>query len=140
MAMESLESGLVIVKNVKTPTHWVDCDFNQDGSVSNYDATCTADDPRTVCKEIACKIACNQDVSCSEVSGFKTYGQWSVAMNGGQGPKINLLTQNGFPEFDPMDPKNQGILLDATGNLTQSLPARPRWIISVRSPTDVVIH
>lgn len=138
LALESLESAVVIVKNVKTPTRWVNCDLNEDGTVLNYDPTCTANDPRISCQEIACNTDCNKDLTCSELSSYKNYGQWAVSMAGGAGPKINVITRDGDPQLDPTLPANQGILLDVTGNLRQSLPARPRWIVVARTGGDVV--
>ena len=138
--MESLEGGLVKVENVRAPTKWVDCDLNQDGYVSNFDASCTPGDERTVCKELYCKSACNIDPGCTELSSYRAYGQWAVAMNDGAGPKINVLTQEGYPELDPTAEENSGVSLDVTGNLRQALAARPRWIIVARSSEDVTVR
>lgn len=140
MDMESLESAVVKVQNVKTPTRFVDCDINQDGNVLNYDPSCAEGDQRVSCQEIACKSECNLDPLCSELSSYHVYGQWSVAMNDGAGPKINVLTREGFPEFDPLAEENKGISLDVAGNLRHSLPARPRWIIVARMPEDVTVR
>ncbi|RMG16565.1 MAG: hypothetical protein D6729_10625 [Deltaproteobacteria bacterium] len=138
--LESLESSVVVVRRVRTPTTWVDCDFNKDGDVPNYDPNCSDGDERTVCREIACKAMCNLDPTCSELSGYETYGQWAVTLDEGAGPKINVLTREGVPEFDPLDPANQGILIDVSGNLRHSLPARPRWVVLARTPEDLVRH
>ena len=136
--LESLESSVVQVKRVRTPTRWVDCDFDKDGDVPNYDPNCGEGDMATVCREIACKAECNTDPTCSELSGYRTYGQWAVTLDEGMGPKINVLTREGVPEFDPLDPANQGVLIDVAGNLRHSLPARPRWVIVARTPDDLV--
>jgi len=99
-----------------------------------------ADGQTRACCEIACKAACNLDNTCSELSSLRTYGQWSAAMNGGAGPKVNFLTREGFPELNPEDPSSQGIHLDVTGILRHSLPARPRWVIVSRQASDIVFR
>ncbi|MDF1566341.1 MAG: hypothetical protein P1V51_25140 [Deltaproteobacteria bacterium] len=154
--IESLEAAVVQAQNVVTPTNFVDCDYNLDGDVANFDASCgfdtdwvaceaavkagTATGQERACCEIACKSACNLDMTCSEASSLTTYGQWSGAMNGGAGPKVNFLTQQGFPELDLLKPEYQGIALDIAGTLRHSLPARPRWVVVARSAQDVVFR
>jgi hypothetical protein len=142
--MESLESALVSIHGARTPTRWVDCDFDRDGNVANFDPRCNEPEIppylQTHCAEIACNADCNQDLGCSELSSFRQYGQWAVALNAGAGPKINVITREGFPELDPLQSENRGILIDVTGNLRHSLPARPRWIVLARDGDDVTVH
>ncbi len=142
--IESLESALVTVRGARTPTRWVDCDFNRDGHVANWDPRCHQHpiDPslETYCAEIECNTECNLDKECTELSSYRQYGQWAVTLDGGAGPKINIVTREGYPELDPLASKNKGVLIDVTGNLRHSLPARPRWLVLARDSTDVTVH
>ncbi len=69
---------------------------------------------------------------CSELSTYKQWGQWVVALDDGSGPLINLVTNQSLVEFNPTDEQNLGITIDyVQGNLAQRRAARPRWMVFV---------
>jgi hypothetical protein len=73
-----------------------------------------------------------QGTVCSELSTMRQFGQWSVAMDGGSGPLINLLSQESLVDFDPAAIENLGMTIEyLQGNLRQVRAARPRWIVLV---------
>jgi len=69
---------------------------------------------------------------CSELSTMRQFGQWSVALDGGAGPLINLLTRESLVNLDPSKDEFLGATVEyIQGNLRQVRAARPRWIVLV---------
>ncbi len=160
--MESLESALVRIPEVKTPELWARCDFDGDGQVSSFvqDGNvfgCL--DPNDA--ECACNVACQTSRAfpspdspfeashadkafdatgkiCAEVTSYHGYGQYIVRIveDGVLGPRINLSTRDAFPAFDPELEENLGSVLRARGNLVQVRAARPRWVVQARIPDE----
>ncbi len=83
------------------------------------------------------RLKVDPDTVCSELSTLRQYGQWTVAMQRGLGPLINISTGDSAPTFDPTAASNLGRLVDSAageklqGNLRQVRAARPRWIVLV---------
>jgi hypothetical protein len=75
---------------------------------------------------------------CSELATLRQYGQWSVAMDDGDGPLINLLTRESLVGFDPTKEEHLDMHIGfVQGNLRHVRAARPRWIVLVgHSPDD----
>lgn len=100
LKVESLESALVKLHNVKLSQKFVNCDQNGDGEVpffceqKNEQGTwilgdCTAfDGPSTLSdtekQELACNVDCvaGQGAVCSERSTFASYGQFVIELAG----------------------------------------------------------
>ncbi len=124
LKMESVESGLVRLNNVRFPTEWDNCDFNADGQVPFF---CESKDPDgnwiwTSCafnsvepdndrKERECHQACvigtgvHDGKICAEESTFKGFGQFVVEL-GMPGPAQfgldDSLTQRSTPVPIPL--------------------------------------
>ena len=95
LKIESLESALVKLTNVKVPTGFDNCDYNGDGTVpffcgyQNAWTDCGGDpgSPNDVA-ERQCLIDCTMGQGkwagqlCSEQSSLDNFGQFSVEMNG----------------------------------------------------------
>ena len=100
LKMESLESALVKVRNVRFPNKFVNCDANSDGSVPFFCeqkdqagnwawGTCSFDAPEPETDRV--ERQCNQDcvistgpydgTVCAEESTFIGFGQFPVEMN-----------------------------------------------------------
>jgi hypothetical protein len=76
---------------------------------------------------------------CSELSTMVQFGQWTAALDGGNGPLVNLLTRESLVDFDPTREEYLGMHIDfVQGNLRQVRAARPRWMVLVgKLPSDV---
>lgn len=69
---------------------------------------------------------------CSELSTMRQFGQWTVALDDGGGPLVNLLTRETLVDFDPTAPEHLGMTIEhLQGNLRQVRAARPRWMVLV---------
>lgn len=164
--LESLESSLVVLPEIRTPDLWVRCDFDGNGEVANfgqYQATgneppgepipafgCFAED-----EECACNLACltsgvfestvpgrSFDATgkvCAELGTYERYGQYPVRLvNGGvPGPRIGLATRDSVPAFDPRAQGAAGAGLWARGMLRHVRAGRPRWVVVARDPSDL---
>lgn len=99
LKMESLESGLVKVRNVRFPQVFTNCDKNGDGTVPFYcesknadgtwqwqDCDFTTDAPQPDAAEMQCNIDCVigqgefANKRCSERSTFEGFGQYVVEL------------------------------------------------------------
>jgi hypothetical protein len=105
--------------------------------------------------EYCCERICYNDVDCVEESSAITYGQWVADVNGnyaqpdGDPVKIALVTRDAKPEFDPLvfgrlqrervARGETAQTLKIVGNLRHVLAARPRWVITARTPLDIEI-
>lgn len=100
LKMESLEAGLVLLRGVRFPTVFENCDFNADGTVdffceqkdpggSWFWGSCnfTGVDPPNSTAERTCNQECvigygkHAGDLCAEASTFQGYGQFPVEMN-----------------------------------------------------------
>ena len=163
-AIESLESAVVRIPEVKTPELWVRCDFDGDGEVANPNQTgavygCNFGNEEN--PECLCTAAClNSGVFpppdspleashadkafdargkvCTERSSYDGFGQYVVRIvqNGVPGARINISTADAFPDFDPEAEENLGSHLRVRGNLVHVRAARPRWIVQTRVPDE----
>lgn len=160
--MESLESALVQIPEVKLPEMWVRCDFDGDGQASSFVQSgnvfgcLEANDA-----ECACNVACQTSAQfpspdspfeashadkafdargklCAELTGYESFGQYIVQIveNGVPGPRINLTSRDAFPEFDPELEENLGAHVRVRGNLQHVRAARPRWVVQARVPDE----
>lgn len=138
--LESLESGRVEIVEATMPTKFVNCDFNGDGDTPN-------ENPTVPCGgECECKKACLEEPGCSELSALHTYGQYVVTLAGSKNYKINVITRDSSPTVVPYLPAQDdassqplaygGVKVRVRGNLRQSLPARPRWAVTVGERAD----
>jgi len=141
--MEAHESELVSMTNAYSPDTFVDCDINGDGLV----ALCFFFDPCPVGSnddlEDQCAFDCQNQPGCSELTGFLTYGQWNLTLVA-DGGKANVVTSGVLPDFDPTATCNPGTYVNCSvaldrivGTVRQVTPARPRWVIEPRIPSDV---
>lgn len=142
--LESLESGWVELPLAYMPTRFRNCDLDGDGDVPNRvpdgegGVFCNA--------ECQCKVECSEEDGCSELSALLTYGQYAVTIDGPRKMKINVVTRDSTPEVvpfavDPEDPDGRRLLhgnvkIRVRGNLRQTLPARPRWMILSTEPGE----
>jgi hypothetical protein len=103
-----------------------------DGVMCPWEADIPGIQPR--CKRV--RIASSH--VCSELGTLRGYGQWVVALDGGTGPLINLITDESLVNYDPLAVENLGRVIPyMQGNLQQVRAARPRWLVMVgRSPGD----
>ncbi|MEW5738076.1 MAG: hypothetical protein AB1938_04070 [Myxococcota bacterium] len=138
LKMESLESGLVTIKQVRFPEIFENCDFNGDGTVPFF---CESRDPNgewfwTSCDfenvepdEERVERECTQDCVlgrgphqgriCSELSTFQGFGQFVVEL-GPAGPAWAGLDETIAARFHPVtapaavDPGDGGVALGAS--------------------------
>jgi len=102
LKMESLESGLVTLKQVRFPEYFVNCDLNGDGTVPFFCESRDPDgnwvwtscdfehpEPEIIRQERECTQNCVLGAGehaghvCSELSTFKSFGQFVVEMGPG---------------------------------------------------------
>ncbi|MBN2497187.1 MAG: hypothetical protein JXR96_21520 [Deltaproteobacteria bacterium] len=85
------------------------------------------------------ELRISDDHVCTELSTMRQYGQWVVSLDDGQGPMINVLSQEALVNYDPEAPENLGRSIPfLQGNLQQVRAARPRWIVLIGMlPADV---
>ena len=91
--LESLESGLVKLRQVRFPSVFKSCDLDGNGTVPSF---CNRSSTWTYCsdtvppdaKEVECNISCAvgtgefQNTVCTERSQYNTYGQFIVELTG----------------------------------------------------------
>jgi hypothetical protein len=118
LKMESVESGLVKLRNVRFPETFKNCDFNGDGTVPFFCAYqgawtyCSTPDPAG--EEQQCNIDCTTSQGdftgklCSEKSQYETFGQFVVEL-AGPGP-----SDQGFDET--LDARIQNVDVSAAAN------------------------
>ncbi|MBW1808825.1 MAG: hypothetical protein JRJ87_11575 [Deltaproteobacteria bacterium] len=75
---------------------------------------------------------------CSELTTMRQFGQWIVALDDGSGapfgdgPVMNILTQESLVDYDPTATENLGVVIPfVQGNLRHVRAARPRWVLLV---------
>lgn len=162
--IESLESAVVVVPEVKTPEMWVRCDFDGDGDVVNPNqvgSTYACNFGNEENPECLCLAACltsgvfpppdspleasHADKAfdatgkvCSERTAYDAYGQYVVRIveKGVPGPRIAISTRDAFPDFDPEAEENLGSHIRVRGNLLHVRAARPRWVVQARTPDE----
>ncbi len=140
--MESYESGLVRVENVRLPTvigpglapngvpgaGATNCDLNRDGSVDFDNAA-----------ESNCSNACDRNVECSEWNSWQRYGQVKATLSdrdsSGGVRRVAVAPRIVDPNFDPM--RSGGRAATVTGTLRQ---VGPNWIVQPRCDQDLVIE
>jgi hypothetical protein len=90
-----------------------------------------------------CKQVRIQDHVCSELTTMRQFGQFIVALDDGSGapygdgPLINILTQESLVDYDPTATENLGALIPfVQGNLRHVRAARPRWVLLVGKLPD----
>lgn len=104
LKMESLESALVRIRNVRFPTDFVDCDLNGDSQVVQFcerpdergtfiwgSCAFNTAEPPSDAPERVCNSECTTGTGlwrghrCAEVTTFRAFGQYPVEI-GGAGP------------------------------------------------------
>ncbi|MGC4113714.1 MAG: hypothetical protein QM765_03445 [Myxococcales bacterium] len=160
--VESLESAIVKLSNVKPATNYVNCDSNGNSNIPPFRWASQADihgcfiqggssewlcDPNG---DDTADCECNRDCItgggayseevCAEMNTFKTYGQWLVQAEDIWKTRINVSTRDAMPDFDPRiefsKPEYKQCRVDITGVLRQVQAARPRWLILARDEND----
>jgi len=129
LAMEAYEGGLVRVRNARVG-RFEDCDITRDGIVNR--AGPSGCDP-----ECECANDCEADPDCTEVNQYIEFGQWTIRLDDGVGPKMFVVSAATASEFDPT--QHAGETLDViTGTLDSIAFIDPPWILEPRCPADLV--
>ncbi len=149
LKMESLESGLVKLRNARFPQQFVNCDFDSSGSVPFFCetktpdgvwvwSTCNFDGPEAEADRIEreCFQNCvmgmgdQQNIICSELSNFTGFGQYVVEMNA-PGPSWAGLD-------DSLSARKQTVTLpDANTSVRNQIPYATSLQVSIVCNTDV---
>lgn len=130
LAMEAYEGGLIRLRAV-TVGRFDDCDINGDGLVDR--AGPSGCDP-----ECSCANDCEADLDCTELNQYIEFGQWTVRLDEGAGPKFFVVSNATAPEFDPTT--HSGEIIDSiTGTLDSIAFIDPPWILEPRCPADLVV-
>lgn len=128
-AMESLEAGLIQVSGGQITPRFEDCDFNDNGDIE-------WDTPEETCAD-----DCAAALDCSELTQYRTYGQFSVATPGATAAergKIQVLTREAIPDFDALAHAGETVAL-IRGTLSQVEFLDVPWILEVRCRDDLVL-
>jgi hypothetical protein len=162
LEIESLESAVVKLSNVKPATKYVNCDGNGNSNIPPFRWNSQTDahgcfvsggasawycDPNG---EDTADCECNRDCIaglrayadevCAEANTYRTYGQWLVQAEDLWKTRINVSTRDAMPDFDPRTEfskvEYKGCRVDITGVLRQVQAARPRWLIIARDQDD----
>ena len=129
LVMETWEGGMIRVENVRVG-RFENCDITGDGIVNR--AGPTGCDP-----ECECANACEADAGCTEVVQYREFGQWSVRLDGGSGPKLLVVSNATVPGYDPSE--HSGETIDVlTGTMRSIAFLDPPWILEPRCPADLV--
>ncbi|MFN7130702.1 MAG: hypothetical protein ACK4N5_01385 [Myxococcales bacterium] len=157
--METVESSLVKIINARPSNDFVNCDSNGNAQVppfryivpevdgvADFDNARFGCDPSADFQDCECNRDCITSIGphtgkiCSELSNFRNYGQWVVMLDQASKTRINVITRDALPRFDPTvfaRPEYEGCTVDITGMLRQVQAARPRWAIVARDRSDV---
>ncbi len=157
--IESMESALVKIENVKPSTAFADCDTNGNAEIPpfrwmvadgpngpDFNNASWGCDPGPDQADCTCNKDCvtsggqYEGVVCSELNTYRNYGQWVVQLEDKWKARINVATRDALPDFDPREftkPEHAGCTVDITGILRQVQAARPRWLILARTDADV---
>lgn len=157
--IESLESALVKVVDAVPSNDFKACDSNGNSNVPpfryivpetptgpDFDNAKMDCDPGPDQEDCLCNRDCVMGMGehdgkiCSELTNYRNYGQWLVMIEPMTRSRINVITRDALPEFDPAvfaQEEYEGCTLDITGNLRQVQAARPRWAIIARDRNDI---
>lgn len=161
--IESLESAIVKLSNVRPATVYANCDANGNSNIPPFRWNSQTDvhgcfvsggtsawycDPNgddTV--DCECNRDCiaglrdYADAVCAEANTYRTYGQWLIQAEDVWKTRINVSTRDAMPDFDPKTeftkPEYKDCRVDITGVLRQVQAARPRWLVLARDESDV---
>lgn len=129
VAMESLEAGLIQVSGGQITPRFEDCDYNRNGDIE-WDTA-----------EETCADECSAALDCSELSQYRSYGQFSVVTPGATAAergKIQVLTREAVPDFDAPAHAGETVAL-IRGTLSQVEFLDVPWILEVRCRDDLVL-
>jgi hypothetical protein len=133
--MEKYESALVRLTRAKLGSNFTDCDYDGSGYVDYRNYT-----TNECSQECLCREACEKDLTCTELSQYKRYGQFIVTSEEGAGSKIYLLLGGTSIDFDPLQYSGKDLIIDEIiGTLRNVSFIRPRWIIEPRCEDDFVL-
>ena len=128
-AMESLEAGLVQVSGGRITPRFEDCDYNDNDDI-DWDTP-----------EEDCAADCDAALDCSELTQYRTYGQFSLSTPGATAAergKIQVLTREAVPDFDALAHAGETVAL-MRGTLSQVEFLDVPWILEVRCRDDLVL-
>lgn len=130
LKMEGYEAGLVRIKDGVFSDEFKNCDIDGNGKVDYINEGT---------EESWCRDKCEKKPLCTELTQYNQYGQFAVALNGGIGPKIYVLTREGVPEFDPLAHKGE-TFVSITGTLKNISFLMPtQWIVEPRCIDDIIL-
>jgi hypothetical protein len=128
-AMESLEAGLIQVSGGRITPRFEDCDFNDNDDI-DWDTP-----------EEECADDCDAALDCSELTQYRTYGQFSLSTPGATAAergKIQVLMREAVPDFDALAHAGETVAL-IRGTLSQVEFLDVPWILEVRCRDDLVL-
>lgn len=130
LAMENYEAALVRVDNVRIGRSQ-NCDITGDGIVNQAG-------PEGCDPECECANNCEADPTCTEVTQYAHFNQWTLTLDGGDGPKLFVVSNATVPGFDPLE--HSGEIIDhLTGTVRSIAFLDPPWILEPRCPADIVV-
>ena len=86
--LESLESGVVTIDDLELSNRFIDCDYNTSGEIERGT------------DEALCRDDCQDDPLCTELSSYRSYGQWKASADGSM---VYAVAVDQVAEFDILE-------------------------------------